>query len=395
MIINSLLDSDLYKFTMQQIVLHRFPAANVEYIFKCRNSANLSQYIDEIREEIKNLEHLTLKKVEANYMRSQTFFTDDFVDFLTLFRFNNDYVTITDAGDGTIDIRVKGPWLHTILFEVPILAIVNEVYSRNEFKKQGISSSIAMENLQEKIDLVKRYNESDLSLFSFADFGTRRRFTAGWQDVVVQTLKEELPLNLAGTSNVHLARRHKIKPIGTMAHEFIQAAQALGPRLIDSQKFAFENWAQEYRGQLGIALSDCMGMDAFLRDFDLYFCKLFDGARHDSGDPEEWCRKLMLHYEGMGIEPMTKTAVFSDGLNFPLALHLSKTFDGLIRTSFGIGTNLTNDVGLIPLQIVMKMILCNGQPVAKISDSSGKQMCLDDDFLEYLSKVYQVVRRDK
>ncbi|NQV00446.1 MAG: nicotinate phosphoribosyltransferase, partial [Parcubacteria group bacterium] len=173
------------------------------------------------------------------------------------------------------------------------------------------------------------------------------------------------------------------------AHEFLQAAQAL-VRVQDSQKFAFQQWAEEYRGKLGIALSDVVGMDAFLKDFDLYFCKLYDGARHDSGDPIVWCEKLIRHYENNGIDPKTKTAVFSDGLTFPKALALAKEFEGRIKTSFGIGTNLTNDMGITPLQIVIKMVECNGQPVAKISDSQGKEMCKDKAYLTHLKGVFNI-----
>ena len=175
-----------------------------------------------------------------------------------------------------------------------------------------------------------------------------------------------------------------------MAHEFLQAAQALGPRLIDSQKFALQSWAEEYRGQLGIALSDVVGMDAFFRDFDGYFSKLYDGCRHDSGDPYEWCDKLLKHYESLGIDPMTKLAVFSDGLNVPKAMEIAKKFYKKIKISFGIGTNITNDLGPKALQIVIKMTKCRGLPVAKISDSTGKQMCKDQQYLDYLKKIFQI-----
>jgi nicotinate phosphoribosyltransferase len=389
-VINSLMESDLYKMTMQQVVLHHFPGAMVRYDFKCRNDANLAQYVDEINEEIDHLCKLRFKKAELNYLRSLPFFTSDYIDFLAIFHLNRDFIKIKKINEKEISIVIEGPWLHTIPFEVSVLAIVNEVYSRNEFKKQKIDMGIAMQRLDEKVEQIERYNKTDLDLFLFADFGTRRRFNAGWQDVVVATFKGMVPNNFVGTSNVHLAKKYDVKPIGTMAHEFIQAAQALGPRLIDSQKFAFETWAQEYRGQLGIALSDCVGMDAFLRDFDLYFCKLFDGARHDSGDPYEWCEKLIKHYEAMGVDPRAKVAVFSDGLNVPLALNIAKTFNGRIKTSFGIGTNLTNDVGLEPLQIVIKMTECNGQPVAKVSDSPGKEMCRDAEFINHLKKVFNI-----
>jgi len=208
---------------------------------------------------------------------------------------------------------------------------------------------------------------------------------------VVEILAKELPDNFIGTSNVDLARRYNLKPIGTMAHEFIQAAQAL-TRIKDSQKFAFDTWAKEYRGDLGIALSDCLGFEAFLNDFDMFFSKLFDGARHDSGDPYIWGEKLIAHYESFGIDPITKSAVFSDGLDFSKAIEIHETFKDRIKVSFGIGTNITNDTGFKAPQIVIKMTECDGRPVAKISDSKGKMMCKDDDYLKYLASVFNIQR---
>jgi len=179
-------------------------------------------------------------------------------------------------------------------------------------------------------------------------------------------------------------------PQGTMAHEWLQAFQALGPRLRDSQVAAFDSWAREYRGDLGIALTDVIGLDAFLRDFDLYFCKLFDGMRHDSGDPFEWGERMVAHLESQRIDSLTKVLVFSDSLDIDLVMRLYERFRGRARLSFGIGTNLTNDVGVPPLSVVMKMVRCNGQPVAKLSDSPGKTMCDDPGYLAYLRQVFQV-----
>jgi len=207
---------------------------------------------------------------------------------------------------------------------------------------------------------------------------------------VIGTLKRDMARHFVGTSNVDLAMRQGLIPLGTMAHEYLQACQAVGPRLIDSQRFAFDKWAEEYRGDLGIALSDVCGMDAFLRDFDLFFCKLFDGVRHDSGDPFEWGEKLIAHYRRMRIDPRSKTMVFSDQLNVPLAVRLFNHFRGRANIAFGIGTNLTNDLGHEPLQIVIKMTRCNGQPVAKISDEPSKTMDYDPSYVSYLRQVFQV-----
>ncbi len=275
MIIQSLLDTDLYKFTMMQVVLHHFPQAQVEYRFKCRNAnVDLTPYIDEIRVEVAHLCSLRFTEGELAYLRGMRFIKSDFVDFLALFHLNEKYVSIEPApqGNGEIEIAIRGPWLHTILFEVPLLAIVNEVYFRRTQPRPDLPRAGA------------GWNRSSLAASAevprLRDRGlrTRRRFSRDWQEEVLLSARKMLGLQLAGTSNVLFARLHNMVPLGTMAHEYLQACQALGPRLRDSQVFALENWAREYRGDLGIALSDTYGFDAFLRDFDLYFCKLFDGA---------------------------------------------------------------------------------------------------------------------
>jgi len=207
---------------------------------------------------------------------------------------------------------------------------------------------------------------------------------------VVHTFQQQLPRHFTGTSNLLLARDLNLTPIGTMAHEFIQACQALGPRLALSQKFAFEKWAQEYRGNLGIALSDTYSRQAFLHDFDMFFCKLFDGARHDSGDPYIWGDALIQHYQSMGVDPLSKLLVFSDNLTIPKALAIYDHFHKRIKTAFGIGTHLTNDLGYRTLDIVIKMVECNGQPVAKVSDAPEKSMCRDESYLNYLKQVFNI-----
>ena len=194
-----------------------------------------------------------------------------------------------------------------------------------------------------------------------------------------------------GTSNVNLSRELDMKPLGTMAHEWIMAHQQLGPRLIDSQSAALDCWVREYRGLLGIALTDCITTDAFLKDFDLYFAKLFDGLRHDSGDPVIWAEKCIAHYHQLGIDPMSKTLVFSDSLTLPRSLDIFRALRGRINVSFGIGTNLTCDIpGVEPMSIVLKMTGCNDSPVAKISDEPGKTHCSDPNFAAYLRHVFQV-----
>ncbi len=389
-IIQSLLDTDLYKFTMMQAVLHQFPGAEVEYKFKCRSpGVLLAPYVAEIEAEIRQLCELRFSEPELAYMRSMRFIKSDFVDFLGLFKLNQKYITLTPQASGEIDIRVRGPWLHTILFEIPVLAIVSEVYFRNT--QPQLDKTEGRRRLQAKIAQLKAPGLEDLKI---ADYGARRRFSREWQREVLQTLQAGLGSDnggqLAGTSNVLFAMQLGMRPMGTMAHEYLQACQALGPRLRDSQVFGFEKWAQEYRGDLGIALSDVYGMNAFLRDFDMYFCKLFDGARHDSGDPFQWGERMIEHYQANRCDPRAKVIVFSDGLTIPRCIELHQRFRGRIQTAFGVGTNLTNDLGPEALQLVLKMIACNGQPVAKISDTPGKTMVEDEGYLSYLRQVFDL-----
>ncbi|MDB5828139.1 MAG: pncB, partial [Variovorax sp.] len=318
MIIQSLLDTDLYKFTMMQVVLHHFPGAQVEYRFKCRNpGVDLARFAGEIRDEVRSLCSLQFRDAELGYLRSMRFIKSDFVDFLGLFKLNEKYIDIVPQPSGELEISIKGPWLHTILFEVPVLAIVNEVYFRNTQPKADVAEG--RRRLETKIGQLQGEGLADLKI---ADYGTRRRFSKEWHEEVLRTLTARLgpvlvpakttgtPPQFAGTSNVLFAMKLGLIPLGTMAHEYLQACQALGPRLRDSQVFGFEMWGREYRGDLGIALSDVYGMSAFLRDFDLFFCKLFDGSRHDSGDPFQWGERMLAHYTANRVDPRTKTLIF-------------------------------------------------------------------------------------
>ena len=388
-IVQNTLDTDFYKLTQMQAVLHNYPNAEVEWEFRCRNDEDLRPYLSEIRQQIEQLADTSATADQIGFLERIPFMKADFIRFLSLFRFNMRYVQ-TGVENGQVFVRLRGPWLHVILFEIPLLAIISEV--RNRARYPGVLLEQVSEQLYRKLDwLRKEASDDELSGFQLADFGTRRRFSYRTQEEVVHILKREFPGRFVGTSNVHLAREYNLKPIGTMAHEWLMAHQQLGPRLIDSQAAALQTWVQEYRGQLGIALTDCITMDAFLHDFDLYFAKLFDGLRHDSGDPLAWAEKAIAHYRRLGIDPQTKTLIFSDGLTFPAALSLYRQLHERINVSFGIGTNLTCDIpGVEPMNIVLKMISCNGEPVAKISDTPGKSQCKDESFLAYLRHVFRV-----
>ncbi|HKS14634.1 MAG TPA: nicotinate phosphoribosyltransferase [Pseudomonas sp.] len=392
-IVHNLLDTDFYKLTMMQAVLHNYPNVDVEWEFKCRNGEDLRPYLAEIRTQIEQLCELSLDEQQLGFLERISFIKPDFLRFLGLFRFNLRYLHLSIEYD-QLCLRLRGPWLHVILFEVPLLAIISEVRNRQRYPQARLSD--ARDQLYRKFDWLRAHaSDEELAELQVADFGTRRRFSSGVQEEVVRLLRDDFPARFVGTSNVNLARKFDIKPLGTMAHEWIMAHQQLGPRLIDSQSAALDCWVREYRGLLGIALTDCITMDAFLGDFDLYFAKLFDGLRHDSGEPVAWAEKAIAHYRRLGIDPMTKTLVFSDGLNLTRSLEIFRALRGRINVSFGIGTNLTCDLpGVAPMNIVLKMTDCNGSPVAKISDEAAKTQCRDPNFVAYLRHVFKVPSKE-
>lgn len=394
-IIHSLLDTDLYKFTMLQVVLHKFPQTHSVYHFRCRNLEDtvypLTDILSEMDEQLDHLCTLKFKDDELKYLRSFRFIKSDFVDYLELFQLKRRFIKTGIDEEGRLDIWVEGPMVQAMMFEIFVLAIVNELYFRR-IRNDAVLAE-GERRLQAKLALLKQYSSQQHPNdppFLVSDFGTRRRYSFEWQKHVVEEFHQATPDIFRGTSNVLLAKELGITPIGTMAHEFLQAFQALDVRLRDFQKAALEMWVQEYRGDLGIALTDVVGMDAFLRDFDLYFAKLFDGLRHDSGDPYEWGDKAYAHYRHLKIDTQTKMLTFSDGLNLEKAWQLHQYFKDRFKVSFGIGTNLTNDMGQTPLNIVLKLVECNGQSVAKISDSPGKTMTDNDTFLAYLRQVFEI-----
>jgi nicotinate phosphoribosyltransferase len=389
-VVRSLLDTDLYKFTMWQALLHSHPGAQTEYTFALRNSPAfpLAELKAEVEHELDHLCSLNFLDDELAYLRRLRFIKSDFVDFLTVFRFQRKFISVTTEGE-SLRVRAIGPQVHVMGFEIFVLYIVNGLYFRRFPHSPSIDEG--RRRLADKIGLLHRFTKElpEKHSFSFFDFGTRRRFSGDWQDEVLATLAREVPMYFKGTSNVYFAKKHNLVPIGTMAHEYLQSYQGFGVRLRDFQKAALEDWVQEFRGDLGTALTDVVGMDAFLNDFDLYFAKLFDGLRHDSGDPIVWGEKALAHYSKLRVDANTKRLVFSDALDIPTAFRLYRHFAGRTQTGFGIGTNLTNDLGIKPLNIVMKLTSCNGQPVAKLSDSPGKGvMCTDETFLAYLRQVF-------
>lgn len=393
----SLLDNDFYKFTMMQAIFHNYSDVEVEYKFKNRDTDMQMPDALSIIMAIQEWDNLSFSNDEINYLRNIRFFKPGFIAYLSRFKFNSSYIVECKNIGNDLSIRIKGPWLETILYEVPILSLISSMIFKRQYlegiKCNKISGEFA-KFTDEKYQELLKYNGSG---FKFTDFGTRRRSSFDYHEFMISIFSNSIKLakgTFIGTSNVLLAKRYGVKCIGTMAHEWLQAHQALGVRLQDSQKQALEVWVKEYRGDLGIALTDVISMDAFLSDFDLYFAKLFDGCRHDSSDPYIWCEKLIRHYEKLGINPKTKMAIFSDSLDFNKAIDLHNTFNKFINVSAGIGTFLTylNIENVTrPPKIVMKMVKCNGQDVAKLSDDLGKGMCENIEYEKSLKNAFNII----
>ncbi|MGA9619071.1 MAG: nicotinate phosphoribosyltransferase, partial [Serratia proteamaculans] len=342
---------------------------------------------DAIRHQVDHMQHLALSDEEFAWLEGLPFFKADYLAWLRDFRYDPSQVVITNNG-GHLDIRLSGPWREVIMWEVPLLAVISEVV--HQHRSPVVTTQMALDHLESKL---AQFNELtsdiDMSAFRLMDFGTRRRFSREVQEAIAGRLQQE-PWFI-GTSNYDLARRLNLTPMGTQAHEWFQAHQQISPVLANSQRAALEAWLEEYPDQLGIALTDCITMDAFLRDFDLAFATRYQGLRHDSGDPVEWGEKAIAHYEKLGIDPMSKVLVFSDNLDLTKAVDLYKHFAARVNLSFGIGTRLTCDIPQVkPLNIVIKLVECNGKPVAKLSDSPGKTICHDKAFVRALRKAFDL-----
>lgn len=387
-ILTSLLDTDAYKLHMQQAVFHRYPAISVAAEFRCRGDELLGEYADEIRAQIALMSQLALTDAEFNYLSGLPFFHEDYLNWLREFRYDPQQVQIEDHA-GKLHIRISGPWREVIMWEVPLLAVISEVVHRH--RSPEVTPEMAVAHLRSKLENFKAMSaDVDISRFKLMDFGTRRRFSQSVQQAIVSTLKDEFPY-LVGTSNYDLAHQLALAPVGTQAHEWFQAHQQISPVLANSQRAALQAWLDEYPDQLGIALTDCITMDAFLRDFGPQFAQRYQGLRHDSGDPFEWGEKAIAHYQKLGIDPMSKTLVFSDNLDLDKAMALYRRFYQRVNLVFGIGTRLTCDIpGVKPLNIVIKLVECKGKPVAKLSDSPGKTICQDQAFVKALRKAFDL-----
>lgn len=391
-IINSLLETDMYKFSMGQAIYHQFSDYKTTWTFKCRNKDVFftPEMVDEIKEQIKAYCNLQFSEDELEYLNNIKWMKGSYIDFLRLWKPRyEDFSISTDAECG-LSIETFGTWLNTSMYEIPTLAIVNEVYFRMNYDYDVLIESFK-ERLDEKIkSLQKGKLNYHYDIGAFSEFGLRRRLSSEAQELAVKVLSENIYTDstFIGTSNVYLAKKYNLVPVGTMAHEWImcvgQGNHKHNPAY--SNWYALNAWIKEYGVLNGTALTDAITTDCFLKDFQLTFATLFSGVRHDSGDPFEWGEKMIKHYEKLGIDPKTKTLLFSDSLDFKKANELYARFKGRVKVAFGIGTYISNDTDENALNIVMKTTVCNGMDVAKISDTSGKGMCKNPEYVDYLQR---------
>ena len=382
-IVTSLLDTDLYKFNMNQVIFHKHTNLNGVYHFKCRNEGIIftKEMLDEINEQIDYLCKLTFKEDELNYLRSIRFIKNDYVEFLRLWHPIRDYVT-TSLENGNLKIVVSGPLFSAMQFEIYLLEIVNEVYFRFQYDYNELLAS-AKERLAKKIEA---FNTGKYT-FKWAEFGCRRRLSKEFEAYALKELKDKTK-NMVGTSNVYYAYKYNLTPIGTYAHEYVQMFQGIDSiPLAYTNYYAMKDWYTEYEGDNGTALTDTVTTDLFLKDFNRSMVNNYSGVRHDSGDPYVWGEKILAHYRKFGVDPKTKMLLFSDSLNFDKAQEIYEYFKDKCKVSFGIGTFVTNDTKVDALNIVIKLQYVNGRPVAKISDAPTKSMCDDEKYFEYLQEA--------
>lgn len=390
-IITSLLETDMYKFSMGQAIYHQFSDYKTTWSFKCRNKdvKFTDEMVAEIKEQIQAYCKLRFTEDELQYLDSIKWIRGSYVDFLRLWSPRYEDFTITNDGVCGLSIEVEGTWLNTSMYEIPTLAIVNEVYFRMAYDYEDLLESFK-ERLNTKFENLK---SGHWYAGTFSEFGLRRRLSAEAQELVVEKfshLNDTLhsASRFIGTSNVYLAKKFGLTPVGTMAHEWImctgQGNHKHNPAY--SNWYALDAWIKEYGVLNGIALTDTITTDCFLRDFQLTYATLFSGVRHDSGDPYVWGEKMLEQYRKLGIDTKTKTLLFSDSLDFERADKLYRYFCKDINVAFGIGTYLSNDTKVPALNIVMKVTRCNGMDVAKISDVEGKGMCKNPDYVDYLQR---------
>lgn len=390
-IVTSLLETDAYKFSMGNVIFKQFNNYTTTWTFKCRNEdvKFTDEMVQEIREQFDYYCDLKFTNEELDWLKTNSpWLSDGYINYLKfwhpvreeVFINENNIVPYNDCG---LAIEAKGTWLNTSMYEIAILQIVNEVYFSFMYDIEE-KEAIFRKNTERKL---KDLGSCKYQLGKFSEFGLRRRLSKDSQEWLVQQLVNYQACGFVGTSNVYLAKKYGVKATGTQAHEWYMAFQSkfeLNPAY--SNMFGLKTWVNEYETKNGIALTDTIGTDVFLKDFGLTYATLFSGVRHDSGDPIEWGEKIINHYKKLNIDPKTKTLLFSDSLNFEKAAYIYNYFKDKCNVAFGIGTYLAGIQDETPLNIVMKMTECNGCPVAKISNTPTKGMCRDNEYIDYLKR---------
>ena len=391
-IIKSLLETDSYKLSMGQAIFHQFPTYKTTWSFKCRNK-NVKftpEMLNEIEDQIDSYCKLKFNESELKWLaKNLPWIKEDYIAFLRFWHPRREEIHVNEIlqqgmDDSGLAIDCTGTWLNTSMYEIALLAIVNEVYFAFKYGP-GAKDIEFQKRTMEKFAKLQN-GEYDIGVFS--EFGMRRRYSGEMQDWLVKFIVDQKIPGFVGTSNVYLAMKYGIKAVGTQAHEYImcvgQGTREWNPAY--SNKFALESWVKEYGVANGISLTDTISTNVFLLDFNQTYATLFSGVRHDSGDPLEWGEKIIQHYKNLGIDPKTKTLLFSDSLDFERATKIKKHFEGKAKVAFGIGTYLSNPLD-DPLNIVIKVTECNGMPVAKLSDVEGKNMCKNSEYVKYLKRA--------
>lgn len=393
-IIENLTDIDAYKPNMGAVISKHYGDYTSKWALKVRNKDVhfTPEMVQEIREQVDWF--CKLQFTEGEIIELEAAFTwlprAYIINNLRNWRPTRSDIKINEFGampynDCGLAIEASGTWLDTSLYEIAILAIVSEVWFAFKYKDQKYK--LECEFQKRAVEKFKKIKDGSYDIGTFSEFGTRRRFSKAMQEWLIEYILSESIPGFVGTSNIWLARKYGVKPVGTQAHELFMGVQAK-PGLEKSYTNAeiLRVWNETYKTKLGIALTDTIGTEVFLKDFDENYATLFSGVRHDSGDPFWWGELMIQHYKMLGIDPKTKTLLFSDSLNFERATKIRAAFKDRVNVAFGIGTFLTCDTCAEPLNIVFKMVECNDQPVAKLSNDSGKGMCRDNEYVEYLKR---------
>ena len=377
-LINSITDQDLYKFSTSYAYMKLYPEAEGTFSFHDRNNTIFDEtFIESLKIKFAELSSLCFTIGEKQWcVEHIPYIPEVYWEWLQRFHFDYNKIICFLDNDKHLHIEVTDKLYKVTLYEVPVLAIVSELLT----KQQGtINMSDAIDRLDKKINIANEHN------LKFSEFGTRRRASFNLHNLVVQRLKEKCPINCVGTSNVYFAMKYNMTPVGTFPHEWIMFHGAIWGYQ-EANYLGMRDWVRTYDGNLGIFLMDTYTSKVGLRNMSMKFAKLFDGVRQDSGDEYKIGNEVIKRYKELGIDPTTKTIVFSNALDFNKYLDIHNYFAGRIRISAGIGTNLTNDVGLTPANIVMKLSKCKinknqeWRKCIKISDDLGKHLGDDKEF---------------